>query len=120
LFWNCNAKKTTLFIKSTRFFIFIVRKQNLGEHPRNWLALRELSIRLVQDAIYNLQQQTKFHCVGIGGRRAAIAEYMEKDLSFSSNSVENVSPTIVLNELYEGRRSLFMPPSLKPRSAGFQ
>ena len=92
----------------------------VGEHPRNWLALREISIQLIQDVSCHLQQQTKLHCVGVGGRKAAIAEYMEKDESFSLNSpVENVSPTIVLNELYEGRRSLFMPPSLKPRSAGF-
>ncbi|KAF7639210.1 hypothetical protein Mgra_00001440 [Meloidogyne graminicola] len=89
-----------------------------GEHPRNWLALREVSIQLIQDVIYNLQQQTKFHCVGVGGRKAAIAEFIDKDGSFSTNSqIENVSPTIVLNELYEGRRSLFMPPALKPRSA---
>lgn len=67
-----------------------------------------------------MQQQTKFHCVGVGGRKAAIAEFIDKDGSFSTNSqIENVSPTIVLNELYEGRRSLFMPPALKPRSAGF-
>jgi len=91
----------------------------LGEHPRNWLALREVSVQLIQDVIYHLQQQTKFHCVGVGGRKAAIAEFIEKDGSFSATPTENVSPTIVLNELYEGRRSLFMPPALKPRSAGF-
>uniref|UniRef100_A0A914LGA9 Uncharacterized protein n=1 Tax=Meloidogyne incognita TaxID=6306 RepID=A0A914LGA9_MELIC len=88
-----------------------------GEHPRNWLALREVSVQLIQDVIYHLQQQTKFHCVGVGGRKAAIAEFIEKDGSFSTTPTENVSPTIVLNELYEGRRSLFMPPALKPRSA---
>uniref|UniRef100_A0A915N0C5 Nucleoporin NDC1 n=1 Tax=Meloidogyne javanica TaxID=6303 RepID=A0A915N0C5_MELJA len=88
-----------------------------GEHPRNWLALREVSVQLIQDVIYHLQQQTKFHCVGVGGRKAAIAEFIEKDGSFSVTPTENVSPTIVLNELYEGRRSLFMPPALKPRSA---
>uniref|UniRef100_A0A915LBV0 Pseudouridine synthase I TruA alpha/beta domain-containing protein n=1 Tax=Meloidogyne javanica TaxID=6303 RepID=A0A915LBV0_MELJA len=88
-----------------------------GEHPRNWLALREVSVQLIQDVIYHLQQQTKFHCVGVGGRKAAIAEFIEKDGSFSTTPTENVSPTIVLNEFYEGRRSLFMPPALKPRSA---
>uniref|UniRef100_A0A1I8AXS4 NR LBD domain-containing protein n=1 Tax=Meloidogyne hapla TaxID=6305 RepID=A0A1I8AXS4_MELHA len=88
-----------------------------GEHPRNWLSLREVSVQLIQDVIYHLQQQTKFHCAGVGGRKAAIAEFIEKDGSFSTTPTENVSPTIVLNELYEGRRSLFMPPALKPRLA---
>uniref|UniRef100_A0A915LRF1 Uncharacterized protein n=1 Tax=Meloidogyne javanica TaxID=6303 RepID=A0A915LRF1_MELJA len=55
-----------------------------GEHPRNWLALREVSVQLIQDVIYHLQQQTKFHCVGVGGRKAAIAEFIEKDEQFQA------------------------------------
>jgi hypothetical protein len=51
-----------------------------------------------------------------GGRfdRGDDSECSPRQLNMSNNS------SIVLNELYEGKQSFFVPPTLKPRCAGFR
>lgn len=92
-----------------------------GGHPRYWIAIRDASTEIIQEVIGRLEHETRCRTI-----QATVYKKTNKVISSQDemnchpaacHSPNNSSNSIILNESYEGKQNLFLPPTLKPRSA---
>lgn len=119
----------------------------LGEHPRNWICIRDVALRHLTDLREQLEYATHCKTIRVKGplarpitstpksqfKKSFVAEGssppspvlhsslicgngVSPNSSDPSNTslIHSRSPTSI-SELYEGKKSFFLPPSLKPR-----